>query len=58
MAKIVIMREVWTQMMLVEEDVTDDEAIEIVREGGGLFMDDTAEFSHTMNFDTWTVEDA
>lgn len=54
---IVTVREVWTQMVKVTVDGDEDIAKQAVRDGKGEYMDDTNEYSHNMDPDTWTVEE-
>jgi hypothetical protein len=52
---LVTIREVHTQM--VEVDAADaDAAKEAVRDGGGTYLDNTLEYSHTLDPETWTAE--
>jgi hypothetical protein len=52
---IVTVREVHTQMVQVDA-VDPDDAKAVVRSGGGEYLDNTLEYSHTLDCDTWTVE--
>ena len=51
----VIRREVHVQGLLVTAD-DPEQAIGIVREGGGVLDEAHFEYSHTLDPDTWTVE--
>lgn len=51
----VIRREIHVQGVLVEAG-TPEQAVEIVREGGGELDEAHFEYSHTMSPDSWTVE--
>jgi hypothetical protein len=52
---IVTIREVHTQM--VQVDAADaDAAKATVRDGGGTHLDNTLEYSHTLDPETWTAE--
>jgi len=51
----VTVREVHTQMVQVDA-VDPDDAKAVVRSGGGEYLDNTLEYSHTLDCDTWTVE--
>lgn len=53
---IVNVREVYIQPYKVEAE-TNEEAIRIVADGGGDLMEDCLEYSHTLDPDTWTVEE-
>ena len=48
-------REVHTQPYRVRAK-SKDEAIDIVREGGGEIIEGALEYSHTLDPDYWTVE--
>jgi len=52
---LVTVREVHTQMVQVDA-VDPDAAKAVVRSGGGEYLDNTLEYSHTMDCDTWTIE--
>ncbi len=52
---LVTVREVHTQMVRVDA-VDPDAAKAVVRDGGGEYLDGTLEYSHTLDCDTWTVE--
>jgi len=52
---IVNVREVHTQMVEIEAKDEND-AKQNVREGKGTYLDDTLEYSHTLDPDGWTVE--
>lgn len=52
----VLVREVWIQRVVIEAK-TQEEAIEKVREGEGINLQNGLEYSHTLDFDTWTVEE-
>lgn len=53
---IVNVREVHIQPFRVEAE-TRQEAIEIVADGGGDLMEGCLEYSHTLDPDTWTVDE-
>ena len=52
---IVTVREVHTQMVQVDA-VDPDAAKAVVCSGGGEYLDNTLEYSHTLDCDTWTVQ--
>jgi len=54
---IVSVREVHIQMVEIEAD-SEEDAIELVGEGYGDYLDNTLELSHTMDMDLWTIEEA
>lgn len=53
---LVDVREVWTQTVEIEAPGP-EEAIAAVQEGGGDYLDDSLEYSHTLDSDGWTVEE-
>lgn len=53
---IVLVREVHISPVEIEAKNA-DEAIDLVREGEGETIYEALEYSHTMDFDTWTVEE-
>ena len=44
-------------MVEIEAD-SEEDAIELVGEGYGDYLDNTLELSHTMDMDLWTIEEA
>ncbi len=54
---IVCVREVHIQMVEVEAD-SEESAKKAVQDGGGDFLDNALEYSHTLDPETWTVEEA
>lgn len=52
---IVMVREVHVQMVEVEAN-SEADAIERVNRGEGSTLDNTLEFSHRLNTETWTAE--
>ena len=52
---IVCVREIYIQPYEVEARDEDD-AKEIVREGGGDILEEKLEYSHTLDTNLWTVE--
>ena len=54
---LVNVREVYTQMVLVEADNT-DEAKTKVAKGDGTYLDNTLEYSHTLDQALWTVDES
>lgn len=52
---LVTVREVHTQVVRIDA-VDPDAAKAVVRDGGGEYLDGTLEYSHTLDCDTWTVE--
>jgi hypothetical protein len=52
---IITVREVHTQIVQVDA-ANAVAAMEAVRDGGGQYLDNTLEYSHTLDPDTWTVE--
>lgn len=58
MAKYIVnVREVHIQMVEVEA-VDEEDAIEEVRKGGGTYLDNTLEYSHCLDPEYWTVDEA
>ena len=53
---IVTIREVHTQMVQVDNAADADAAKDIVRDGGGTYLEDTLEYSHTLDPEFWTAE--
>ena len=53
---IVGMREIHIQNVEIEAE-SPEEAIERVADGEGDFVDNSLEYSHTLNTDTWTVKE-
>lgn len=53
---IVFVREVYVQQVLVEAE-SENEAIKKVRFGEGDHLDNSLEYSHTLDSDTWTAEE-
>ncbi len=51
---VVTIREVYIQPYKVKAK-NEDEAIDIVRNGGGELWEDMFEYSHTLDSDSWTV---
>ena len=49
-------REVHVQDVIVTAD-SPEEATAKVQEGEGLYVDNSLEYSHTLDPDTWTVEE-
>jgi len=54
---IVGVREVHIQMMEVSAE-SKEEAIAAVQAGDGDILDDTLEYSHTLDSDLWTAEES
>lgn len=53
---IVNIREVHTQMVEVEAEDKKDAKIKVAQ-GEGTYLDNTLEYSHTLNKSTWTVDE-
>lgn len=54
---LVLVREVHIQQVEVEAS-SEEEAITQVHKGEGTYLDDTLEYSHTLNPEYWTTEKA
>lgn len=58
MAKFVVgVKEVHIQLVEIDDVENAEEALEIVREGGGNTLDDSLDYSHTLDSDTWTINE-
>ena len=55
MRYIITRREVWTQGVQIEAD-SKEEAIRKVADGDGEVIESLFEYSHTLDPDTWTLE--
>lgn len=53
----VLLREVHIQPVQILAE-SKQNAIELVKAGSGEFMNDLLEYSHTLDTETWTVEEA
>lgn len=53
---IVMVREVHIQMVEVDGATSETDAIKRVSQGEGSAIDNTLEFSHRLNAETWTAE--
>ena len=53
---IVRVREVWVQDVRVEAD-SPEEAKDEAAVAGGIYLDNTLVYSHSLESDTWTVEE-
>jgi len=49
-------REIWTQIVEVEVEGTELDAIIAVSNGEGHYEDNTLEYSHDMDVEYWTVD--
>jgi hypothetical protein len=53
----VLVREVHTQPVIIPNATDAADAIQQVADGGGTYVDDGLEYSHTQDPTTWTAEE-